>query len=139
MCNFSIATSTALYFFLLIEGSQIDWAGHNNEGDYLVQEVLDFDKVIGLALDYAQAQGNTLVVVTADHETGGFTLSGERKTGAFKRTYDDYNSVQTTFSTGGHSGAMVPVFADGPHSELFRGVYENTAIYDFFRKACGLE
>jgi alkaline phosphatase len=126
-------------FFLLIEGSQIDWAGHNNEGDYLVQEVLDFDKVIGLSLDYAQAKGNTLVVVTADHETGGFTLSGEHKTGAFKRTYDDYNSVQTTFSTGGHSGALVPVFADGPHSELFRGVYENTAIYDFFRKACGLE
>ena len=125
-------------FFLMIEGSQIDWAGHSNEADYLVQEVLDFDKVIGFVLDYAQKQGNTLVVVTADHETGGFTLSGERKTGPFAKIYDDYNKVKPTFSTGGHSGAMVPVFAEGPYSELFGGVFENTKIYELFRIVSGL-
>jgi alkaline phosphatase len=125
-------------YFLMIEGSQIDWAGHNNEADYLVQEVLDFDKVIGYVLDYAHKQGNTLVVVTADHETGGFTLSGERKTGPYAKVYDDYNSVTPTFSTGGHSGAMVPVFADGPYSEFFGGVYENTKIYELFRIVSGL-
>jgi alkaline phosphatase len=125
-------------FFLMIEGSQIDWAGHNNEADYLVQEVLDFDKVIGYVLDYAQKQGNTLVVVTADHETGGFTLSGERKTGPYAKVYDDYNSVKPTFSTGGHSGAMVPVFAYGTQSHLFGGVFENTKIYELFRIVSGL-
>jgi len=126
-------------FFLMIEGSQIDWAGHNNEAEYLIQEVLDFDKVIGYVLDYAQKQGNTLVVVTADHETGGFTLSGERKTGPFAKQYDDYNSVKPTFSTGGHSGAMVPVFAEGPFGELFGGVYENIKIYELFRVVTGLK
>jgi len=126
-------------FFLMIEGSQIDWAGHNNEAEYLIQEVLDFDKVIGYVLDYAQKQGNTLVVVTADHETGGFTLSGEHKIGPYNKQYDDYNSVKPTFSTGGHSGAMVPVFADGPYSELFGGVYENTKIYELFRMVTGLK
>ena len=125
-------------FFLMIEGAQIDWAGHNNEADYLVQEVLDFDKVIGYALDYARKQGNTLVVVTADHETGGFTLSAEQKTGSDTKQYSDYKSVKPSFSTGGHSSTMVPVFADGPYSELFGGVYENTKIYELFKIAAGL-
>lgn len=125
-------------YFLMIEGSQIDWAGHSNEADYLIQEVLDFDKVIGYVLDYAQQQGNTLVVVTADHETGGFTLAGEHKIGPYNRQYDDYNSVKPTFSTGGHSGAIVPVFAYGTQSHLFGGVYENTKIYELFKKISGL-
>lgn len=126
-------------YFLVVEGSQIDWGGHANDGEYLATEMLDFDKVIGYVLDYAQKQGNTLVVVTADHETGGYTLAGEPKEGPYAQRYNDYNSIYPVFSTNGHSGAMVPVFADGPYSESFGGVYENTHIYELFRKACGLD
>ncbi len=126
-------------FFLVIEGSQIDWGGHANDGEYIIQEVLDFDRAIGVALDFAQEHGNTLVVVTADHETGGFTMASEKKEGPFKRVYSDYNSIVTTFSTGGHSCTMVPVLAYGPDSERFSGIYQNTNIHTLFRTISGLE
>ncbi len=61
-------------FFLMVEGSQIDWAGHDNDSEYLIAEMLDFEKTIAVALDFAMKDGNTLVVVTADHETGGLAL-----------------------------------------------------------------
>ena len=107
-------------FFLMVEGSQIDWGGHNNDADYLIQELLDFDKAIGVALDFAKRNGETLVIVTADHETGGFTLSADG---------NDYDKIKPTFSTTGHSGTMVPVFAEGPGAELFNGIYESNEIY----------
>ncbi len=107
-------------FFLMVEGSQIDWGGHNNDTDYLIQELLDFDKTLAVALDFAKQNGETLVIATADHETGGFTLSSDGK---------DYNKIKPTFSTGGHSGTMVPVFAEGPGAFLFNGIYENTEVY----------
>lgn len=116
-------------FFCMIEGSQIDWGGHNNDADYVIEEVLDFDKVVGKALDFAEKDGNTIVIVTADHETGGFTLAGQSKKGPFDKKYDDYNSIDPKFSTGGHSSALVPVLVFGPGAKLFEGIYENTEIY----------
>lgn len=107
-------------FFMMIEGSQVDWGGHANDANYLIGEILDFDDALGYVLDYAKRDGNTLVVVTADHETGGFTLSSDD---------GDYNLIKPTFSTGGHSATMVPVFAYGPGAQNFAGVYENTEIY----------
>jgi alkaline phosphatase len=107
-------------FFLMIEGSQIDWGGHANDADYLNSEVVDFDSVIGKVLDFADQNGETLVIVTADHETGGYTLSADE---------GDYNSIKGTFSTGGHSTTLVPVFAYGPGSENFQGIYENNEIF----------
>src|SRR5690554_4655002 len=107
-------------FFLMIEGSQIDWGGHDNDADYLIEELLDFDKAIGVALDFAQQNGETLVIVTADHETGGFTLAADGS---------DYNKINPVFSTTGHSATMVPVFAQGPGSLLFGGIYESILIY----------
>jgi alkaline phosphatase len=126
-------------FFLMVEGSQIDWGGHNNDGEYVIQEVLDFDKSIGAVLDFAAAQGNTLVIVTADHETGGFTMASERKTGAFKRVYDDYDSIVPSFSTGGHSCTMVPVLSYGPKAEQLGSIFENIHIHAVIKKACGLK
>ncbi|PHS68085.1 MAG: alkaline phosphatase [Flavobacterium sp.] len=108
-------------FFLMVEGSQIDWGGHANDADYLITELLDFDKTLGVALDFAKQDGETLVIVTADHETGGFTLASDD---------GDYNKIKAIFSTDGHSATMVPVFAEGPGSEIFGGIYENTSIYD---------
>ncbi|WP_298759462.1 alkaline phosphatase [uncultured Psychroserpens sp.] len=116
-------------FFIMIEGSQIDWGGHANDADYLIAELIDFDNAIGKALDFAEKDGNTLVIVTADHETGGFTLSSSTKTRADGSTYSDYREVTGTFSTKGHSATLVPVFAYGPGSEAFSGIYENTEIF----------
>ncbi|MDY7395800.1 alkaline phosphatase [Aureibaculum sp. 2210JD6-5] len=107
-------------FFLMVEGSQIDWGGHANEADYIKEEVLDFDKVIGHVLDFAEADGNTLVIVTADHETGGYTLASDN---------GNYNKIKGSFSTDGHSATLIPVFAYGKGSENFSGIYENTEIF----------
>lgn len=116
-------------FFLMIEGSQIDWGGHANDADYLISELIDFDDAIGKALDFAEKDGNTLVIVTADHETGGFTLSSTLKKTEEGKSYSDYNEITGTFSTNGHSATLIPVFAYGPGSEAFSGVYENTEIF----------
>lgn len=112
-------------FFLMVEGSQIDWGGHANDGQYIIDEMHDFDRVIGLALDYAEKQGNTIVIVTADHETGGFSLAAKKS--------DDgnspYHEVMTTFSTGGHTSTLIPVFSKGPGEELMDGIYENSDLF----------
>jgi len=107
-------------FFLLIEGSQIDWGGHENDAAYLVEEMLDFDKVIGEVMDFAKKDGNTLVIVTADHETGGLALGGKN---------NGYDEISPTFSTTGHTATLIPVFAYGPGADLFNGVYKNTAVF----------
>ncbi len=116
-------------FFLMVEGSQIDWGGHANDGQYIITETLDFDLAIGKALDFAKADGNTLVLVTADHETGGFTLASKTIKVPFKGDISDYDQLEESFSTGGHSATLVPIFAYGPGSDTFTGVYENTGVF----------
>ncbi len=108
-------------FFLMVEGSQIDWGGHNNNIGYIVGEMLDFDRAIGEVLKFAMQNQETLIIVTADHETGGLALSG----GNIAEGY-----VEGDFTTTHHTGVMVPVFAIGPGAEEFMGIYENTAIFD---------
>ena len=112
-------------YFLMVEGAQIDWAGHGNQVPYMIDEVNDFERTVNQVLDYAEKDGETLVIVTADHETGGFTL------GAAGNNYDgaDYSVITPTFATTNHSAALVPVFAFGPGAENFMGVYENTEIF----------
>ncbi|MBM3436646.1 MAG: alkaline phosphatase [Bacteroidetes bacterium] len=117
-------------FFLMIEGSQIDWGGHDNDTRYIVDELLDFDRTIGLVLDFAKNDGNTLVIVTADHETGGMGLTG----GDFKT-----GEIKAGFISTDHTGVMVPVFAIGPQSEIFRGIYENTEIFGKMMMAFGFK
>ncbi len=115
-------------FFLMIEGSQIDWGGHDNNVPYIVTEMLDFDRTIGRVLEFAAKDKETLVVITADHETGGFSINGgDLATGV----------VEGKFTTGGHTGIMVPVFAYGPKAELFSGIMENTDIYYKFKEVLG--
>ncbi len=107
--------------FLMIEGSQIDWGGHANDTQYIMNEMVDFDNTIGKVLDFAEKDGNTLVIITADHETGGFSLvGGDMKAG----------TVEGKFTTTHHTGVMIPVFAFGQGAEQFSGIYENTAIFD---------
>lgn len=116
-------------FFLMVEGSQIDWGGHANDGEYLTTEMLDFDQAIGRALDFAEKDGNTIVIVTADHECGGFALVSEEVEVPFRGKQRDYDSLRLAFNSGGHSATMVPVLAYGPGSMTFTGIYQNTAIY----------
>src|SRR5690606_36440978 len=84
--------------FLMIEGSQIDWGGHSNNTQYIVEEMMDFDNAIGNALEFAKADGNTLVIITADHETGGFTIN---------KGSTDTGMVEGKFTTGSHTGVMI--------------------------------
>lgn len=114
-------------FFLMIEGAQIDWACHSNEDTMAVQEMLDFDRAIGEVLRFAEQDGNTLVIVTADHETGGMALLR----GA------DRKSLKIKFTTDYHTPALVPVFAYGPGAEQFNGLYDNTDIYFKMRALFG--
>ncbi len=115
-------------FFLMVEGSQIDWGGHSNDSEYIVSEMMDFDKAIGKVLDFAEKDGNTLVIITADHETGGYALGASK---------DDRWAFEPAFTTGSHTAVMVPVFAFGPGAASFSGIYENTEIYHKMVKAFG--
>ncbi len=116
-------------FFMMVEGSQIDWAGHANDSAYLVTEMIDFDNAVKAAIEFAKKDGETLVVVTADHETGGLTIiNGVEK---------EYSTVRFNFSTGNHSAVTVPVFAYGPGSEYFTGMYDNTEVIKKILKASG--
>jgi alkaline phosphatase len=121
-------------FFLMVEGSQIDWAGHANDSDYLLGEQLDFEKVIKVAMDFAEKDGNTLVVVTADHETGGFTLAAKKDEESGR---DDYVEIGPRFATGSHSATLIPVFAYGPGADSFEGIYENTEIFEKMKALSG--
>jgi alkaline phosphatase len=107
-------------FFLMIEGSQIDWGGHANDSEYIISEMLEFDRAIGEVLDFAQRDGETLVIVTADHETGGYAINNGSSMG----------NIQGAFTSDYHTADLIPVFAYGPGAERFGGIYENTAIFD---------
>lgn len=108
-------------FFLMVEGSQIDWGSHQNDAGYVAGEVLDMDKAVGEALKFALEDKRTLIIITADHETGGMTIED----GDFAKGY-----VKANFTTGNHTGVMVPVLAIGPGAEEFTGIYNNTEIFE---------
>ena len=111
-------------FFLMIEGSMIDDGGHDNKAGHTMEEIFDFDRTLGIVLEWAEKDGQTLVIVTADHATGGMTLlSGSI----------DEKRIRVNYSTTGHNGIALPVFAWGPHSEDFVGIYENTELSDRIR------
>ncbi len=112
-------------FFMMIEGSQIDLGGHATNLKYVMSELKDFDETIKQVLQFAEADGETLVIVTADHETGGMGIKEGSK----------LNNIKADFIYGRHTGTMVPVFAYGPGSENFTGVFDNTALYKKMKAA----
>ena len=111
----------------MAEGSQVDWAGHVNNIDYLNNEMKDLDSAVDWALNYAIENSDTLVVVTADHETGGLLIEPANPV--------DYkgDKVKFSFNTavgrGTHTGVPVPVYAYGPGAENFTGTLDNTDVY----------
>ncbi len=106
-------------FILMIEGSQIDWGGHDNNQSQLLSELNDFCGAVGTALEFAEQNDKTLVLVTADHETGGMSINGGKHDGS---------NLELEFTSKGHTAEMVGVFAKGPGEELFRGIYDNHMI-----------
>lgn len=107
-------------FFLMVEAGEIDHAAHAGNTEGVVRETLDFDKAVAEALRFADENGETLVIVLADHETGGMALGdGSVEEG----------KVQGRFTTGGHSALLVPVYAYGPHAGDFCGVIDNTEVF----------
>ena len=117
-------------YFLMIEGAKIDSNGHANNIEGIVQEMLDFEKTIAEVLKATDKHQNTLVVITADHETSGFgILQGNLESG----------EIEGGFLTNDHTAIMVPVFSYGPQSEIFTGVYENTEIFSKILEALQIE
>jgi alkaline phosphatase len=107
-------------FFLMVEGSQIDWEGHDNNRGGIIAEMIDFDQAVGVGLDFAEKDGHTLVIVTADHETGGYALENG--------SIENREITQADFTTNDHTGVMVPLFAFGPGAEQFGGIHDNTFV-----------
>jgi alkaline phosphatase len=105
-------------FFLMVEGSQIDWACHKNNADNCVRQTLLFDLAVKEALDFAGRDKQTLVIVTADHETGGLVLTADK----------NGKEIAARWTTKGHTAADVPLFAFGPGCEKFSGCIDNTDI-----------
>ncbi len=112
-------------FFLMVEGSQVDWGGHAGDTQYIVEDMLDFDRAVGKALDFAANDGKTLVIVASDHETGGMAI--------LEGNYEE-GKVKGEYTTGGHTGLMVPIFAYGPGAEKFIGIMDNTDVNKKMRK-----
>jgi len=110
-------------FFMMVEGSMIDWGGHDKNIDYVTSEMIDMDNAIGAALEFAKKNKNTLIVVTADHETGGLSLTG----GSYKE-----HSISANFAGTDHTAVMVPILAYGPGAERFSGINDNTFFLDTF-------
>lgn len=173
-------------FFLMVEGSQIDWAGHDNDIVGAMSEMDDFEQAYKAAIEFAKKDKHTLVVATADHSTGGYSIGADgiynwfsepikaaKRTPDFmaekiadgadvkktlkkyiklalteaeiksveqaaksKKVLDIDNAIENIFNkrshtgwtTGGHTGEDVPVYAYGPSSEKFAGQIDNTKI-----------
>ena len=133
MLEYSVSRSNLLIdqgcagFFVMAEGSQVDWAGHSNDFDYLIREMEDFDEAVDLALEIAKERKDTLVVVTSDHEVGGLLIEPSNP---IDNSLDEVKfSFNTAVGGGTHTGVPVPVYAYGPGSENFTGTLDNTDIY----------
>ena len=114
-----LKTSNCPGFFLMSEGSQIDWAGHDNNVKYMLSEFADFDKSVAAAIEFAKNDNETLILVTADHATGGLVLQKPRG-----------SSIRAQWTTTSHDLASINIYAYGPGADKFSGVMDNTEIFD---------
>ncbi len=116
-------------FFLMVEGSQIDWGGHRNSPVYMIRQLILFDEAVKAGMDYALKNKKTLVLITADHETGGLTINGGTLDG---------KKLELGWSTFNHTGVPVPLFAFGPNALKFTGLQDNTEIPRKIARLIGL-
>ncbi len=109
-------------FFLMIEGSNIDHAGHANDINRNVFETIEFHNTVQTVLNWAAGRTDTLIIVTADHETGGLTVIQNNGQGQFPTV---------TWSTTGHTATNVRISATGPNADCISGTIDNTQIFTF--------
>ena len=135
-------TSTALNilsrqprgFFLMVEGGQIDWGSHKNNALEVMQSLRGFDQAVRVASRFAAEHGDTLLIVTADHETGGLEISWQQgDEGPF--TAADGRSFYINWATEQHTAVDVPLTATGPMADLLQGEIDNTRIYYVISRA----
>jgi alkaline phosphatase len=129
-------------FFLMVEGGQIDWASHDNDSENVIMDVIGLDEAVARALDFAANREDTLIIVTADHETGGLRvrLSKEELRGRVEEhTMPDGTLFYSSWSSGSHTDWPVPTNAYGPLSHLLAGSYENTHLFHVMVEAMGLD
>jgi len=142
-------------FFLFVEQEAIDEMGHNNNSELLMKAGQELDKSVGVALDYAKESGDTLVLITGDHECCGLTVEGpddpdypdedggeikgniSGEDGPFRAARSRY-SFKTDWTTAGHTPVDVPVSAYGPYADQLVGNYENTHLHEVLQQALGL-
>jgi alkaline phosphatase len=144
-------------FFLMVEGGQIDWAAHANDALNTIGDTVGFDDAVMAALEFQIEHPDTLVIVTADHSTGGLTIEDvPQDEECTEPNADDPRECKTAFhedgpfeeseggtfwldwTSGEHTGDEVPVTAIGPHAIDLAGYYENTHIFDVMSEALGL-
>lgn len=107
-------------FFLMIEGGRIDHAGHSNDIRRNVHETIEFSYAVQKVIAWAANRSDTLILVTADHETGGLTVT--------ENTDDDGYPI-VSWSTTNHTGVNVPLYAWGVNAQLISGVIDNTELF----------
>ncbi len=120
-------------FFMMIEGSLIDVAGHNNNDAQIYAEMKDFDKAVGVAFDYADKHEGTLVVVCADHETGGLSLPSRKTDFTLSES-----GVEYRYGTTSHSGSMIAALFYGTGAKQFAGIMDNTELSRRIAELLGL-
>ncbi|WP_319506081.1 alkaline phosphatase [uncultured Methanolobus sp.] len=129
-------------FFLMVEGSQVDWAGHANDPVYMVTDFLAFDEAVEAAVEFAEEDGHTLVIVFPDHNTGGMTI-GNRGTSYTDLTVEELvdplvsgeSDNEIGWTTGGHTGDDVPLWSYGPNRPI--GLFDNTELATYVAEAFG--
>ncbi len=107
-------------FFLLVEGGRIDHAGHANHIERNVRETAAFADAVTVARTWAEGRDDTLILVTADHETGGLVVVSGNGAGA---------APTVTWSTQGHTAVNVAIYAWGNNASLISGTMDNTDLF----------
>ena len=141
-----LLNDTSKPFFLMVEGSQIDWAGHDNDQTYLAHEVIEFEKAVKYAKMLAEQISDLLVLVTADHETGGLSIqsySFQTEKPLITDTYEIQKEKRTNrskeiivdWSTGGHTQTKVILGGFGPFSEQILTAKHHIDTFSIMRQA----
>lgn len=115
-------------FFLMVEGSQVDWADHANDIQGQLAETLAFDASVEVVLDWVNAHPRrrlqTLVVVVPDHETGGLAIDGPYGT-----LSQQGEIIQDGWTSGHHTAVDTLIWAQGPNSHPFGQALDNTDLF----------
>lgn len=122
-------------FFLLVEGSQIDWANHAKNLKYQIGEVLEFDRAVGVVLDWVKREENriknTLIIIVSDHDCGGFAIKGPKG----KTLIRPGQYVKAGWIWGSHTGEDTIIWSQGPYSEYLGKAIDNTDIFHIMHAA----